>query len=519
MNFTFRYKQRLHDSMLQFTAKFSDIDAISQQTLAAELKQHQAQTKWWKRKWQNILRRFTNEPERVLRFLPTLDTGQVVDIASRALGAVLHVHRSFQESALAGSLERTVPTCHFECVSEDPSELGLASQPRVDSRESEALSKQDAADSIIEMSSFSDLFPNSLVMNSDTSRHRHTASKTEIAAQKLAGFSNSKSIESHMKLSGTEVHFSDSTELQEIVIGGGSSDAAAGVGELQLQQRRRIAHSVQVEQRDIAAAGVGCVSAKTVPRAEIVRKTTLAALALNPRGRSSGNSLIAAIRKPIESTGNHNLGQERERAPVGSGVTLAMASASLQPQLFDSAHVEASQISNSQHLDVALSHKYTSITASQLQFDAAAEMQIPQPPPRSRSRSRNVGVTAIDPPARTFTVPPPPPRSRSSSRTRISAGAQNFSDAKFPPEFSQVLSAPIAVPISDIASLKPPDAATKRPDTVASGGSIRVGSSSKKAGSKQPKKSNAQLMLEKQQAEYEESMRRMEKDGITFFEC
>lgn len=306
-----------------------------------------------------------------------------------------------------------------------------------------------------------------------------------------------------------------------LVIGGGSSDSVAGIGQEQLQQQRRIAHGGQTVQQGAAAADGELPFVETAPRA--VQRKTLAALAVNPRGRIGVNPLIAAIRKPIEARENRNQGQERERSPGSSGVALPVASASSQPPL-------RAAVSISQHYlppDVSLLRKYASVVASQRQISvAAAELHIPQPPPRSRSCSRHAVAADTDPPATTFVVPVPPPRSRSSSRTRASADTQSSAKADFlsrpkPPQIPSSSAAAVAVTNPVSAALSPLPSAKRLPDAsqYAGGGSVGAGPSSKKAGSKQPKKSTTQALFEAQHAEYEESMRRMGRDGVNFFEC
>ncbi len=349
---------------------------------------------------------------------------------------------------------------------------------------------------VVEMSSFSPSSPYPSARDGDTSRHHQITSNIDSVARRLSVFANPKSKASIFKLPSTEVSVADSTELREVVISGGSSHIAAGVGQVQWQQQLRIAHAGQALQRDAVAVDNDCLPPESTPRAAVIRTKTLAALALNPRGTGSINAFKAAVQKSIEARDDQS--HERERSPF-SKAALPLASASSQPGLRPSAHV----------------------TALQRQVhSAAAQLHIPQSPPRSRSRSRNTAAATIDPPASLFVVPPPPPRSRSSSRSRISAGTQALANAKSPPE-SRVLDVPVAIPVPDVATFQPPDAAKHPPDsaTRASGGSVRAGPSSKKAASKQPKKSATDLAFEKAQAEYEESMRRMERDGVSFAEC
>ncbi len=353
----------------------------------------------------------------------------------------------------------------------------------------------DESEAVMEMSSPSS--PNLSAANGDTLPHGQIASKIEFVARRLSVFSSPKSNESILKLPSAQVHVADGTELCEVIISGGNSDDAAGVGQLRSQQQQTIMHGGQTVHRDAAAAGDDCAPPASTYRAAALHTKTLAALALNPRGRGSINSFLAAVRKPIETRDNE------ERSPSRSRFALPTSNASSQPGLGTSVYVAAPQ--RQVHL-------------------AAAQSQIPPPPPRSRSRSRNMATATIDSPVSTFVVPPPPPRSRSSSRARVLAGAtgpQAPDDAKSPHEPTQVRSVHTTVSLPSAAALMPLDAAKRPPDaaTHTSGGSVRAGLSSKKAGSKQPKKSSTDLLQERLQAEYEESMRRMEKEGVSFAEC
>ncbi len=100
-----------------------------------------------------------------------------------------------------------------------------------------------------------------------------------------------------------------------------------------------------------------------------------------------------------------------------------------------------------------------------------------------------------------------------------------LASAKSPPELPRVLYAPIAVPVPDVATFsavkQPPDSAKHPSDGVtrASGDSVIAGPSSKKAGSKLPKKNETDLALERAHDAYEESMRRMQREGVSFAEC
>ena len=365
------------------------------------------------------------------------------------------------------------------------------------------LEKVDCGESevVMDMSSLSLPSPSLSAANSDAWHHSQINSKMDFVARRFSVFSSQKSNESILKRPIAQVRVADGTELCEVIVSGGNSDDAAGIGQLQSQQQQSIALGGQTVQREAAAAGVDCAPPTATSRAAVAHTKTLAALALNPRGRGNIGSFLAAVRKSTET--RDNAACQREHSPNGSRFALPTSSASSQPGLSPSAHVAAPQ------LQVNL---------------AAAQTPIPPPPPRSRSRSRNMATATIDLPASVFNVPPPPPRSRSSSRTRVSAGAagpQAQVATKSSHEPTQKPSAHVVVPVPDVAVFQPPEAAKRPPDVAShtSGGSVRAGASSKKAGSKQPKKSSTDLLQERLQSEYEESMRRMQREGVSFAEC
>jgi hypothetical protein len=176
LNATCRYRNRMNDLMLNFGAKLSDIEAIIVQMSIAEceLKQHQAQLKWWKRTLQTFLRRFTNKPERILEFLPTLDSGQIIEMTTKDLGAALPVHLSFRKSALCVVNEPSATDLATQLKYSELHESSGSHQPHVYSHVTDggaALSRDDAEDSVAEMSSLSQLSCDSFAMNADTSRH------------------------------------------------------------------------------------------------------------------------------------------------------------------------------------------------------------------------------------------------------------------------------------------------------------------------------------------------------------
>jgi hypothetical protein len=85
------------------------------------------------------------------------------------------------------------------------------------------------------------------------------------------------------------------TELVEVVVSGGSSDAAAGVGQGQCQQQRPNAHGSRAWQRDAAAAEVSDVRPETTPRAAVMYTKTVAALAIKVPERGANRPRVVKI--------------------------------------------------------------------------------------------------------------------------------------------------------------------------------------------------------------------------------
>ncbi len=94
-------------------------------------------------------------------------------------------------------------------------------------------------------------------------------------------------------------------------------------------------------------------------------------------------------------------------------------------------------------------------------------------------------------------------------------------NAKAPPEFNQEPVMPVATRDPDVTALPPPPSLKHPPYAATStiGGSVRGGPSSKKAGTRLPKKNATDLALEQALAEYEESRQRMQREGVSFAEC
>ncbi len=66
-------------------------------------------------------------------------------------------------------------------------------------------------------------------------------------------------------------------------------------------QQQRMASGGQAVQRDAASVGADCAVVETAPRAAVVHKKTVAALALNSRGRGRNNPLSADFSTEIPS--------------------------------------------------------------------------------------------------------------------------------------------------------------------------------------------------------------------------
>ena len=87
-----RYNNRIYGLLRDFGARFSDLSAIRQQTIAAirlaDLPKG-AYAKFWNR--------FTSESTKALKFMSSMDENQIIDVTSAALGGVLEAHWKFKE--------------------------------------------------------------------------------------------------------------------------------------------------------------------------------------------------------------------------------------------------------------------------------------------------------------------------------------------------------------------------------------------------------------------------------------
>jgi hypothetical protein len=87
-----RYNNRIYSLLHGFCARFSDINAIRQETVAAvRLAVHPKVTCY------KLWNRFTSESTKALKFMSSMDENQIIDVTSAALGGVLEAHRKFKE--------------------------------------------------------------------------------------------------------------------------------------------------------------------------------------------------------------------------------------------------------------------------------------------------------------------------------------------------------------------------------------------------------------------------------------
>lgn len=92
---TCRYNTRLYGLLRDFGARFAGIDAIYQQTMAAQ--RLRVEPQWWKRLWAKFRSRFTSESVRIMAFMSSLDENEIIDITSDALNGMLPAHKRFAE--------------------------------------------------------------------------------------------------------------------------------------------------------------------------------------------------------------------------------------------------------------------------------------------------------------------------------------------------------------------------------------------------------------------------------------
>jgi hypothetical protein len=428
-----RYIGRLHDSLHNFSARFSDIFTIHRHALETE--REQAKLKWWKRLLPSFCRHYDSDSDGVLSFMATLDESQVIDLTVDALGKTLPAHRDFEvrhhiDNAARNEVRRNLTSSKRRSVGAHDTTAAASQQEKTSSpfHESAAASARfttscaadsasislddsesnevaaaelvevvgaigDEAGAVVETSSGLPCSPDSSVIDK-SSRQR----LTKLQATNAIFRSMMRGKQSQLKLSRSQAQAADSIEIQEVVIDGGGTDVTAGVGQVQSQQQQQcLASGGQAVQRDAASVGADCTVVETAPRAAVVQKKIVAALALNSRGRGRNAPLSAEFLRPIEAILDD--GFKKERSPARSAVALPLGSAASQ-----FLPLPPSMLADSQRQDYA----------------GASKIDIPQPPPRSRSRSRGAATITAEPLACIVGAPPPQPRSHSASRPRIS---------------------------------------------------------------------------------------------------
>ena len=332
----------------------------------------------------NIYRRFTTDSDRVLKFLPTLNEQEIIDIPTKALGEVLSAHMPFvtnespvgKTSSSAAARDRNSAAAHHPTTSLQSRETGP--------------STTHAAESAIEMPSHHSPAP--VAPDARPSLRRLNASRTHVAALQSAGFSSTSSGNSRVRSPGDEQF--GCLELQEVVIGGQVGD---GVAPARLHGGRSIAHGASrdlvpkdAESRVAAASGISTAA-----------PISLAALPPDVGGKSGIRSLLSSIRLSMEARADQGM-----ESDCSSGSGSCAPSASL-PHLGSIAHVSTSI---PQHAA------------------GGAVASIPLPPPPSRSRLKHTAVHMADSQARGFQSPAsdlathhPPPRNHASNNDKLQA--------------------------------------------------------------------------------------------------
>jgi hypothetical protein len=336
---------------------------------------------WWKRLWHW-------KKSKSAVFMEALAKNSDLDIANITEDALEYGLARFNQHAEESKTCNALNECRdyaSECQITSSSMFNYAEQrcrqpvERILEPENIACDTHDAG-AVVEMSLFPSPSPESCsTVNADSSNQQHVSKLRKIETV----------FNGILRRDASKFRTIDagSTELREVVIGGVSSDEAAGVGQARLHVKQQNTHLDQVAQHNGTAAGK-FTTLKHSPGAA-VPKAVVAAL-FNRRGRGRNIPSVGVNQVPIE--GNFNDGLQLELNPGTSAARLPDATASLQPQL------QPSELSKDSH------------------HSAAEELHILQPPPRSRSRSRNTAAPCTDPSASEAVVPPPPPRSRSSSR-------------------------------------------------------------------------------------------------------
>jgi hypothetical protein len=321
-----RYIGRLNDSLHNFTARFSDIFAIHRQALATE--RVQVKPKWWKRILPSFCRQSDSDSGGVLSFMATLDESQVIDLTAEALGRTLPAHCDFEsrhqiDNAAGNDVRRnltsskrhsfgaheTTPTAsqqektsspfHESAAASVGSKTSGAADTASISTEGSACNEEasaklaevvsvigDEAGAAVEISLWRPRSPDS------STSHTSSRQLSKLQATNAIFRSMLRGTQSQLKLSSSQAQVADSIEIHEVVIDGGGMDVGTSDRQVQSQQWH-VASGGQAVQRDAASVGADCAELQTSPRAAVVHKKIVAALALNSRGRGRIDPLSA----------------------------------------------------------------------------------------------------------------------------------------------------------------------------------------------------------------------------------
>ena len=85
----------MYGLLRQFGARFSNIDAICQQTIATA--RLAVPPKGMSTLFAKLRNRFTSDSAQALKFMSNMDENQIIDVTTAALGGMLDVHRKFKE--------------------------------------------------------------------------------------------------------------------------------------------------------------------------------------------------------------------------------------------------------------------------------------------------------------------------------------------------------------------------------------------------------------------------------------
>ncbi len=289
-----RYNDRLRERLQEFAVGMSSLSQIYFHIMNSE-RRRVKMLPWWRRFWYWKKSKHTM----FMEALATMSDLDISKITEEALGHRLPQFNQHSKRSDTSSLNERQDDESEKMQRTSKKTNGIERQGRQFEKkfEMEAAAVDFDNEVITEESSCPPTAASSSEPNVNASHHRQVTSKIGLVARKLSVFSRPKCAESRMTLPSLQPPSVDSSELREVVIGGRSINDAAGVAQMQPQQQRRIAHAVQTELRDAAAASNPSLLPESTPRAAVTRTKTLAALAINPRGTSSSNS-YSAVQKP-----------------------------------------------------------------------------------------------------------------------------------------------------------------------------------------------------------------------------